>query len=45
MKFLEKNPAIAKAIIQAVDKYAETHTEEETIQMLEKTHQEFVSKK
>ena len=45
MKFLEKNPAVAKAIMQAVDKYAETHTEEETLQMLEKAHQEFVSKK
>lgn len=45
MKFLEKNPAIAKAIMQVVDKYAQTHTEEETLQMLEKAHQEFVSKK
>jgi hypothetical protein len=45
MKFLEKNPAIANAIMQAVDKYAETHTEDETLQMLEKAHQEFVSKK
>ena len=45
MKFLEKNPAIAKAIIHAIDKYAQTHTEEETIQLLEKAHQEFVSKK
>ncbi len=45
MKFLEKNPAVAKAIMQAVDKYAQTHTEEETLQMLEKAHQEFASKK
>ena len=45
MKFLEKNPAVASAIMQAVDKYAETHTEEETLQMLEKAHQEFVAKK
>lgn len=45
MKFLEKNPAIANAIMQAVDKYAQTHTEDETLQMLEKAHQEFVSKK
>ncbi len=45
MKFLEKNPAVAEAIMQAVDKYAQTHTEAETLQMLEKAHQEFVGKK
>lgn len=45
LKFLEKNPAIAEAILKAVDKYAETHTEEETLQMIEKAHQEFVAKK
>ena len=45
MKFLEKNPALAKAITQAIDKYAETHTEDETLQMIEKAHQEFVAKK
>ena len=44
MKFLEKNPALAKAMMQAIDKYAETHTEEETLQMIEKAHQEFVKK-
>ena len=45
MKFLEKNPAVAKAVIAAVDKYAETHTEAETLEMLEKAHHEFVGKK
>ncbi len=45
MKFLEKNPAVASAIMQAVDKYAQTHTEEETLEMLEKAHQEFITKK
>ena len=45
MNFLAKNPAVAKAVIEAVDKYAETHTETETLEMLEKAHQEFVSKK
>lgn len=45
MKFLEKNPALASAITQAIDKYAETHTEDETLQMIEKAHQEFVVKK
>ena len=45
MKFLEKNPALAKAITQAIDKYAQTHTEDETLQMIEKAHQEFVAKK
>lgn len=45
MKFLEKNPALAKAITQAIDKYAQSHTEDETLQMIEKAHQEFVVKK
>ena len=42
MKFFEKNPELASAIINAVDNYAQTHSEEETLQMLEKCHQEFV---
>ncbi len=45
MKFLEKNPALANAIVQAIDSYAQNHTEDETLQMIEKFHQEFVSKK
>ncbi|MBD5402501.1 hypothetical protein HDR58_06845 [bacterium] len=45
MKFLEKNPQLAAELNKAIDKYAETHSEEETIQMLEKMHQEFVVKK
>ena len=45
MKFLEKNPAVAAAIMQAVDNYAKTHTEEETLLFLEKAHQELVNKK
>ena len=45
MKFFEKNPQLAQELNDAVDKYAETHTEEETLKLLEKTHQEFVAKK
>lgn len=45
MKFLEENPALAKALIESIDKYAETHTADETLQLIEKAHQEFVSKK
>ncbi len=45
MKFLEKNPALVAELNKAIDKYAETHSEEETLQMIEKTHQEFVAKK
>lgn len=42
MKFFEENPELASAIIDAVDNYAQNHSEEETLQMLEKCHQEFV---
>lgn len=45
MKFLEKNPAVAAAIMQAVDDYAKTHTAEETLLFMEKAHQEFANKK
>jgi hypothetical protein len=45
MKFMEKNPELAQAITSAIDKYAETHTEEETLQFIEKAHQELVAKK
>lgn len=44
LKFLEKNPQLAKELMVAIDKYAENHTQEETLAMLEKTHQEFISK-
>ncbi len=45
MKFLEKNPKLAEELNKAIDKYAENHSEEETIKMIEKMHQEFVVKK
>ncbi|MBQ8459828.1 hypothetical protein IJ541_06970 [bacterium] len=45
MKFMEKNPGVAAALTQAIDKYAQTHTEDETLQLIEKAHQEFVAKK
>ena len=44
MKFLEKNPKLAEELNKAIDNYAENHSEEETIQMIEKMHQEFVVK-
>ncbi len=45
MKFLEKNPQLAIALNQAIDNYAKNHTEDETLKMIEKVHQEFVVKK
>lgn len=45
MKFLEKNPKLAQELNDAIDKYAQTHSEEDTLKMLEKMHQEFVAKK
>ena len=45
MKFFEKNPLLARVLNDAVENYSKTHTGEETIQMIEKMHQEFVSKK
>lgn len=45
MKFLEKNPALVAEFNAAIDKFAENHSEEETLQMIEKMHQEFVAKK
>lgn len=44
LKFLEKHPELVKELNSAVDNYAKTHTEEETLKLLEKTHQEFVAK-
>lgn len=44
LKFLEKHPQLVQELNQAIDKYAQTHTEEETLKLLEKTYQEFVVK-
>lgn len=44
MKFLEKHPELVKELNSAIDNYAKDHTEEETLALLEKTHQEFVAK-
>ena len=44
MKFLEKNPGLVEGLKKAIDNYAQTHSEEETLQMIEKMHQEFVKK-
>ena len=45
LKFLEKNPKLAQELNRAIDNYAKTHTEDETLKMNEKVHQEFVAKK
>lgn len=45
MKFLSKNPKLVEELNKAIDNYAQTHTEEETLQLMEKVHQEFVAKK
>lgn len=45
LKFFEKNPELAKELNDAIDRYAKDHSEEDTMKMLEKMHQEFVSKK
>lgn len=45
MKFLAKNPKLAEELNKAIDNYAATHSEEDTIKMIEKTYQEFVAKK
>ena len=45
LKFLEKNPKLAAELNAAIDKYAQTHSEEDTLKMIEKMHQEFVAKK
>ena len=45
MKFLAKNPKLVEELNNAIDNYAQTHTEEETLQLMEKVHQEFVAKK
>ena len=45
LKFLEKNPELVAKLNQVIDEYAANHSEEETLQMIEKMHQEFVAKK
>ena len=45
MKFLEKNPQLAQELTAAIDRYADSHSEEDTLKMIEKMHQEFVTKK
>lgn len=44
LKFMEKHPELVAQLNDALDNYAKTHTEEETLQMLEKMHQEFALK-
>ena len=38
------NPGLVEGLNKAIDNYAQTHSEEETLQMIEKMHQEFVKK-
>lgn len=44
MKFLQKHPQLVAELNEAMDNYAKTHSEEETLQMFEKMHQEFAAK-
>ena len=44
LKFLEKHPKLVQELNNAIDNYAQTHTEEETLKLLEATHQEFATK-
>lgn len=44
LKFMEKHPQLVAQLNDALDNYAKTHTEEETLQMFEKMHQEFAAK-
>ena len=44
LKFMQKHPQLVQELNDVIDKYAQNHSEEETLQMIEKTHQEFVSK-
>ena len=44
LKFMEKHPQLVAKLNEALDKYAQDHTEEETLQMFEKMHQEFATK-
>lgn len=44
LKFLEKHPQLVAELNDAMDRYAQNHTEEETLKMFEKMHQEFAAK-
>ncbi len=44
LKFLQKHPQLVAELNEAMDKYAQNHSEEETLQMFEKMHQEFATK-
>lgn len=44
LKFLQKHPQLVAELNEAMDRYAQNHSEEETLQMFEKMHQEFASK-
>ncbi len=44
LKFMEKHPQLVAQLNEVLDNYAKTHTEEETMQMFEKMHQEFAAK-
>lgn len=45
MKVLEKNPRLVTTLNAVVDDYANRHSENETIKMIEALHQEFTSRK
>lgn len=44
LKFLQKHPQLVAELNEAMDRYAQNHSEEETLQMFEKMHQEFATK-
>lgn len=44
MKFFTKHPEVAKKINDVIDKYAQTHTEEETLKFIDTAMQEFTVK-
>ena len=44
LKFMQKHPELVAQLNKVVDEYAKTHSEEETMQMFEKMHQEFAAK-
>lgn len=44
LKFMEKHPELVAQLNKVVDEYSKTHSEEETLQMFEKMHQEFATK-
>ena len=44
LKFLQKHPQLVAELNEAMDRYAQNHSEEETLQLFEKMHQEFATK-